>query len=297
MPFGLPLPPTRSLALFALTFLIACGDGDSDGVAPPTTGSLTVAVTTTGEPLDADGYSIDVAGTVRIVTGTSVQETYADLPIGSTSVELGDLQENCTVDGANPFNVSVPGGDNATASFEVTCVVPAVTVDGVRGPLEWHGASEEALYEGATLIHRTDGTLLFLGFELEDATLGDDDGLTVRFDNAANGTLDAGEHSINANLSRYLDGHFNGTFWGRVDTDAHGEGAVANTGNGTNFFEFSFPLDSGDPLDFSLAPGSALGYCVIYVKDGTATSATMFPAGCNRAGDDLTRYATLIVGG
>ena len=284
------------LTALSMAWMAGCGD-DDDGVAPPTTGSLTVSVVTAGAPADEDGYTLTVSGTSRTVTGTSIQETFADLPIGSSSVELGDVQENCTIGGANPVSVTIPGGSNASASFDVTCAVPAVTADGVRGPFEWFGATEVDLFAGATLIHRTDGTSLFLGFEVEDPTLEANDVLRVRFDDEANGVLDASENEISLTTSRFFDLHFNGEFWARADPQAHGEGAVAAAANDTNFFEFAVPLDSGDPLDFSLTAGATLGYCVIYTKDGTATSATMFPAGCNRAGADLTRFATLVVGG
>lgn len=287
----------RLLAVLALGAFGIAACGDDDGVEPPTSGSLTVSVATSGAPLDDDGYTLTVEGTSRTVTGTSVQETFPDLPIGSASVELGDVQENCTIAGANPVTVSIPGGASASASFDVACVVPPVTVDGVRGPLEWYGATEVALFQGATMVHRTDGTLLWLGFEVEDATLEANDVLRVRFDDEANGTLDAGENEISVTTSRFFDLHYNGEFWARSDTESNGEGAVAATGDGTNFFEFGVPLNSGDPLDFELTTGSALGYCVIYTKDGTATTATTHPAGCNRAGDDLSGFATLVVGG
>ena len=46
---------------------------------------------------------------------------FTGLAAGDHSVQLSGLAANCTVSGANPQTVNVPGGGTATAPFTVTC--------------------------------------------------------------------------------------------------------------------------------------------------------------------------------
>src|SRR5204862_74860 len=66
------------------TFEVSCA------AVPPPSGSLTVNTHTTGSDLDADGYTVTVAGSDRTITinGTT---TYTDLLVGSQSVALSGL--------------------------------------------------------------------------------------------------------------------------------------------------------------------------------------------------------------
>lgn len=272
-------------ATATVAFAVACS---------PTTGSLTVTVTTTGEELDPDGYSVLVDGTGRSI-GTNDSLVLQGLDGGTYSVRLRGEAFNCIIAGENPRAVVVTTGETATTSFQVSCSAPLVTLDGIRGAGEWDGAPSIPLFSGANLLHRTDGTLLYLGVEVEDPTLESNDILTIRFDNDADGVLEAGENQLTATRAGFTDGHSNGTIWGLVDADSKGAAAVASDGSGTSFFEIAVPLDSGDPQDFSLQVGSTVGFCVIYTNDGTSTTQTTFPAACNRAGSDLSGYAQLLI--
>ena len=87
-----------------------------------TTGSIQVAVTTTGSPLDPDGYSVQIdAGAARPIGITATLNT-PDVAPGSHTVQLGEIAANCTLSGPNPQTVAVTGGETTTATFEVTCV-------------------------------------------------------------------------------------------------------------------------------------------------------------------------------
>jgi TolB protein len=107
----------RLLAL-ALALVAACGGED---LAGPATGSIRVAVTTSGDGPDADGYllAVDEAAGERI--GASGVRTFTDLPVGSHQVTLGDLASNCAPAGQLRRAVAVEAGATAELEYDITC--------------------------------------------------------------------------------------------------------------------------------------------------------------------------------
>ena len=67
------------------------------------------------------------------------------------------------------------------------------------------------------------------------------------------------------------------TYANQVDTRAARELMAAAFDAGVNFFEVSFPLNSGDGNDFALAPGDQVGFCVQYLNNGLAVDAAAYP--------------------
>ena len=99
--------------------LCECGGGNSS--TDPEVGVIRVTSNTAGTDLDPDGYtaSLNGASTQGInATGTAA---FSDVPVGSHSVELLGLAENCSVDGSNPVAVTVSSGATAQAIFDITC--------------------------------------------------------------------------------------------------------------------------------------------------------------------------------
>jgi dipeptidyl aminopeptidase/acylaminoacyl peptidase len=85
------------------------------------TGSLQVLTITTGDTLDADGYTVTVDGVTSQNMGQYETLTFSDLAAGSHSVELGDVAVNCGVNVSNPRTVSVGAGLTTLAVYPVCC--------------------------------------------------------------------------------------------------------------------------------------------------------------------------------
>ncbi len=78
---------------------------------------LTVSVTTVGENLDADGYTLSITGAPNEAIGINEFKVFSVLSIDIT-VELLGVAVNCAVD-VNPQTVSVNGP--TTVTFFVEC--------------------------------------------------------------------------------------------------------------------------------------------------------------------------------
>jgi len=109
--------------LVTLSFGWALGCQDDSLVDPPSTsrsGNLLVTLITTGSDQDPDGYHVIVDHGTPIGVSPS-DELKLALPVGTHTVELVDLADNCFVSGGNPRLVTVsPGGTSAT-TFQVSC--------------------------------------------------------------------------------------------------------------------------------------------------------------------------------
>src|SRR6266516_2789349 len=88
--------------------------------APPPTGDLTVTAATTGQDLDADGYTVTVDGGQSRSLGINASTTYSGLTALSHTVELTGIAGNCTVSGQNPRTVTV-ATSGTTTTFTITC--------------------------------------------------------------------------------------------------------------------------------------------------------------------------------
>jgi WD40 repeat protein len=95
------------------TFSVACAPG---------TGTIAVTTTTTGESVDADGYTISVDGGSGQAIGANSTVTITGLSVGEHSVELGDIASHCSLGGsANPMILTVVAGEPSDVIFAVTC--------------------------------------------------------------------------------------------------------------------------------------------------------------------------------
>lgn len=105
-------------------FSIAAGDTTTvlfQVTCTATTGTLTITTVTSGESLDADGYSVSIDGAESAPIGLNATQTSSAAP-GPHAVALGGVAANCHVEGENPRTVLVPPGGTASIDFSITCI-------------------------------------------------------------------------------------------------------------------------------------------------------------------------------
>ena len=98
--------------------ILACGDNDPP--TGPTSGSITVNVTSTGEDAPT-GYTVVLDGSVTRTVGANASATFGSVSTGTREVELTDVPANCTVTSANPATVSVSAGVATPVAMSVIC--------------------------------------------------------------------------------------------------------------------------------------------------------------------------------
>jgi len=180
----------------------------------------------------------------------------------------------------------------------ITIGYDTATIDGALSTGEWDAAASwnvfAGAYSGSTLFMMNDDVNLYIALSVIDPTLASNDIMEVRFDNANNGVMDAGDDELFLSTTGFTDSHFNGTNWG-ISDNTHGAGAVQGFG-GFNVFEMMHPLSSGDAFDFSLSAGDTAGFCLRYFDDGLATgNTTVFNPNCVLTIYDQARYIEFTV--
>lgn len=107
---------------------------------PPNTGTIRITTATTGAGLDADGYAFSVDGNGNQPIGANETAAVSNVEAGTHSVELLGKADNCTLSGANPRSVVVPGGGTVAVTFTLSCqstagsVKVTTTTSGPPGP-------------------------------------------------------------------------------------------------------------------------------------------------------------------
>lgn len=94
---------------------------DIDVVCSATTGLIEVTVSTTGDELDPDGYSVSLDGTSLRAIATNGSTTFTGVGPGSHSLELLNVAANCAVTPPNPKSTNVTAGATSNVAFAVTC--------------------------------------------------------------------------------------------------------------------------------------------------------------------------------
>jgi len=97
---------------------------DIDVVCSATTGQVQVSVTTSGDDIDPDGYTVNLqdGGIQSRSVASNGSTTFTGVSVGSHTVTLTNLASNCTVTSANPTSTSVTAGSTSSVSFTVSCV-------------------------------------------------------------------------------------------------------------------------------------------------------------------------------
>lgn len=100
-----------------ITFAVTCA------AAP---GSIAVTTTTTGESVDANGYTISIDGGVGQTIGANATVTITGVSAGDHSVTLGDIASNCSLGSlSNPVSVTVPPNETSAVTFAIDCTTNA----------------------------------------------------------------------------------------------------------------------------------------------------------------------------
>lgn len=189
------------------------------------------------------------------------------------------------------FAVPVKAGSGATLS---AWAPSPPTIDGVLALDEWEAAATATFTtaDGSGKIYvMNDANNLYIAVAISDGSPGDTgDHLCIFFDNNDDGITEQGDNWLylgTPTVPCYQDGCFRAdkNYWA-PDTDVVSR-ADDGTGSASadaiyNYFEFSFPLKSGDTLsDFSLSIGDTVGIRVEYYdqkQDKYYTWPTGFPS-------------------
>lgn len=107
------------LPLLTVLVYAACSTSTTPG---GNAGSVDVTVATTGEDIDADGYTVTL-GTDERSIAVDGSVTFEGLETGIYAVTLGDVAENCDVAGSNPLSATVVLGPPVEIAFAVECGV------------------------------------------------------------------------------------------------------------------------------------------------------------------------------
>ncbi len=110
----------RTLLVAAtLALWLACGGGG--GLTAPTTGTIALTTSTTGDAPDPDGFTLVLDGGVGQAIGTGATATLTELAPGPHEVELTGIAANCSVQGDNPRGLSVVAGETTAETMAVVC--------------------------------------------------------------------------------------------------------------------------------------------------------------------------------
>jgi hypothetical protein len=110
--------PGVFLGLLLLVGLSAACEQDSTSADY---GEVQVNVTTTGEDLDLNGYTLLINGGVDSAQLSSEDELIVTIVVGEYTFELSGVADNCAVDGENVRTVRIGKGESLTEDYLVVC--------------------------------------------------------------------------------------------------------------------------------------------------------------------------------
>lgn len=116
---------TRSISLgLAGALLLAAGCGDSTdpdggGGIPVENARLQVRVQASGDDID-DTVTIALDGGTPMTSSGGGTITYAEVPYGRHSVEIGSISKNCSVAGGELRTIDI-ADPSVTFAFELSC--------------------------------------------------------------------------------------------------------------------------------------------------------------------------------
>ena len=150
--------------LFAVVAILSVGCNDTLG---PSVGTVVVTVSTTGVDVDADGYTVTVAGTSRQVANNA-SVAFTGIPPGEYPLVVGGVDPNCSVAGNNQL-VSIAARREANVSLAVTCILRtgrirvATTTTGADLDADGYGLAIDAGVERPIVPIAANATLIVAG--------------------------------------------------------------------------------------------------------------------------------------
>jgi len=172
-----------SFAFVALA-LVAAGCGDDDP-APATTGSIGVTTVTTGDDIDADGYTLSVDGNNAGAIGVNAVVIIPDLTPGTYSVGLNGVAANCAVL-PNPRDVDVTAGLTENTQFDVACAQlnqpPVADAGDDQTVTDADDSGDEDVMLDGSGSTDSDGTIVSWSWAVEGAEIATGEMATVSFD-------------------------------------------------------------------------------------------------------------------
>jgi hypothetical protein len=109
----------------------------------PSSGTLQISTTTSGADQDSDGYSIQIDNANAQPIGVNATLTLINLGATAHSVRLLGVAANCSVNGPNPVQVTVPNGGTTAAAFSVTCTPSTASTGGIQVTVATSGNSPD----------------------------------------------------------------------------------------------------------------------------------------------------------
>jgi len=88
---------------------------------PALSGSIEVAIRTTGDYGNLEGFTLSVDGSSFRSIGTNETMTATELVPGPHTVWLSGMADDCELSGDNPKLVSVSAGGETRVTFSVVC--------------------------------------------------------------------------------------------------------------------------------------------------------------------------------
>jgi hypothetical protein len=85
-------------------------------------GTVAVTAVTTGVDPDPSGYTAQLDSGRFVLVPTNGVATIRDTPEGDHAVQLGAIEQNCSVTGSNPVTIHVTANDTARTTFQINCV-------------------------------------------------------------------------------------------------------------------------------------------------------------------------------
>jgi YVTN family beta-propeller protein len=116
------LDRTRAaIGLLIVLTLVGCGsEGGATGAPPASTGSVTIAVVTSGVRIDPDGYELTVGPASRFI-GTNEVVQFSGIPVGTHPVTLSGAELNCAESDPRLASVTVQSNAPAQAQMDIEC--------------------------------------------------------------------------------------------------------------------------------------------------------------------------------
>jgi hypothetical protein len=88
---------------------------------PPVVGAIHITTSTSGDPVDPDGYTFQVDGGSNHAIGVNDEASLGSIPSGNHRVQLAGVANNCALVSDGSQEISVTAGGTTEVSFVIAC--------------------------------------------------------------------------------------------------------------------------------------------------------------------------------